>query len=342
VEVLTTCSRDYQSWANHYSAGVSRDGPVTVRRFESVQRRQWRLFGWMSGILFRLARIVPLPAFVEREWAVQQGPCCPDLLRYLDCRRAHYDAFLFFTCLYYPTVCGLPLVKDRAVLAPTAHDEPALRFALYRRALQAPRALVFQSEFEREFVHRRFGNSHLPWVTAGAGVELGEASPPENWLLFVGRIEVGKGCLELFDAVRSSGVELVVAGPAAVQIPAHVRYEGVVSEAHKRELLSRCRAVVVPSVMESLSILALEGWAFGKPVVARRGTPVARMVEECEGGVVFESWSEFGEAIRTLQPGMGERGRKYVAERFTWERVVSRYRDMIELVIKRRSAGGGM
>jgi glycosyltransferase involved in cell wall biosynthesis len=172
--------------------------------------------------------------------------------------------------------------------------------------------------------------------------ELGEASPPENWLLFVGRIEAGKGCLELFDAVRSSGLELVVAGPAVIPIPAHVRYEGVVSEARKRELLSCCRAVVVPSVLESLSILALEGWAFGKPVVARRGTAVARMVEECEGGVVFGSWSEFGEAVRALQPKMGERGRKYVAERFTWERVVSRYRDMIELVIDRRSAGGGM
>ncbi len=342
VEVLTTCSRDHRSWANVYPAGPGWDGPVRLYRFESVQRRSWRLFGWISGILFRLARYIRLPAAVEREWVVQQGPCCPDLPRYLEHRRSDYDAFLFFTCLYYPTVFGLPPVRERAVLAPTAHDEPALRFSLYREVLQAPRGLVFQSDHERDFVHRRFDNAHLPWVTAGVGVELGEPAVGEDWLLFLGRIEAGKGCRELWEAVRSSGLELVMAGPAAIPIPSWVRYEGIVPESRKRALLSRCRAVVVPSVMESLSILALEGWAFGKPVLARRGTAVARMVEECGGGVVFGSWSEFGTAVRALRPEMGEHGRRYVADRFTWDQVVSRYRDMLERVMARRDAGGGM
>lgn len=336
VEVLTTCSRDHRNWNNDEPAGTSEDGPLLVRRFETVQGRSWRVFGLMSAVLFRLAARIRLPAWLEMLWVKQQGPFCPDLIRFLAARGQDYDALLFWTVLYYPTVAGLPIVRDRAILVPTAHDEPALRLSIYRGVLQAPAALVFQSDFEREFVHTRFANAHLPWSVAGVGVELGTASGEEDWLLYLGRIEAGKGCLELFDAVLKDALPLVAAGPSLVPIPGHVRYEGEVTEPRKRELLARCRAVVVPSRMESLSILALEGWAFGKPVLARAGTVVARMIEESDGGCVFSGWQDFPQAVAALRPEMGARGRDYVAARFSWEQVVEKYRDMIEVVLAGR------
>ena len=36
VDVLTTCARDHYTWANHYPAGASTDGAVTVHRFPVV------------------------------------------------------------------------------------------------------------------------------------------------------------------------------------------------------------------------------------------------------------------------------------------------------------------
>ena len=37
VEVLTTCARDYVTWANEYPEGVDRVRGVTVRRFASAR-----------------------------------------------------------------------------------------------------------------------------------------------------------------------------------------------------------------------------------------------------------------------------------------------------------------
>jgi len=39
VEVLTTCARDYITWANEYPEGADRIRGVTVRRFASSQTR---------------------------------------------------------------------------------------------------------------------------------------------------------------------------------------------------------------------------------------------------------------------------------------------------------------
>jgi glycosyltransferase involved in cell wall biosynthesis len=36
------------------------------------------------------------------------------------------DVIAFYPYLYYPTIRGLPLVRERAILHPAAHEEPAL------------------------------------------------------------------------------------------------------------------------------------------------------------------------------------------------------------------------
>lgn len=332
VEVLTTRSRDHRDWGNDLPEGVEADGPVRVRRFACVQKRSWRVFGLLSAMLFRLGKRFPIPGWLQRAWVLEQGPYCPDLVRFLRVHRDAYDAVVFFTILYYPTLFGLQEVREKAVLAPTAHDEAPLNLPVYRKSMLLPGALVFQSDFEREMVQAKFGVGHLPWRTAGVGVELGRVTPSGDYLLFVGRVEAGKDCGAMFDAAGESSLPLVIAGPALIPVPEHVRYEGVISEARKVELLEGCRAVLVPSRMESLSILALEGWAHGKPVLARSGTVVARMVVECGGGCVFDRWDELRAAVDALRPGMGHSGREYVRERFSWDQVVERYREMIEVV----------
>ena len=102
VEVLTTCARDYITWTNAYSEGADRIRGVTVRRFANSQARDLESFDRYSHWIFHN----PHSQDDEMEWLKQQGPWCPALLEYLQRRHASYDALIFFTYLYAPTVLG--------------------------------------------------------------------------------------------------------------------------------------------------------------------------------------------------------------------------------------------
>ena len=47
------------------------------------------------------------------EWLRQQGPWCPALIEYLEKHHASYDALIFFTYLYAPTVLGLKVAPSQ-------------------------------------------------------------------------------------------------------------------------------------------------------------------------------------------------------------------------------------
>jgi glycosyltransferase involved in cell wall biosynthesis len=188
------------------------------------------------------------------------------------------------------------------------------------------------TEQERKYVHERFGNQAVPSVVAGFGVDPVEDTPVRgDYLLYIGRIELGKNMPELFEYCRILGVRLKVAGPAQISVPDPVEYEGIVEEEAKRSLLNGCLAVAIPSQLESLSILALEAWAHGKPVIARQGGVVAGLVEESGGGYCYGDLEDFRRILTTLDPDRGLQGREFVRRRFSWETVLERFEEAISI-----------
>ena len=76
------------------------------------------------------------------------------------------DVIAFYPYLYYPTVRGLPLVAERAILHPAAHEEPALHLPLFDDLFTRCRGFAFHTRSERALVNGRFGvATHAP----GAG-----------------------------------------------------------------------------------------------------------------------------------------------------------------------------
>jgi hypothetical protein len=121
IEVLTTCARDYLTWADHYPPGREEISGVGVRRFAVARQRRVRAFGRLSKKVYGRSHSFAQ----EGEWMDRQGPDVPELYRFIAAHRNDYDLFVFFTYLYPPTFFGLPLVAEKSLLVPMAHDEPS-------------------------------------------------------------------------------------------------------------------------------------------------------------------------------------------------------------------------
>jgi hypothetical protein len=139
ITVLTSCARDYVSWNNEYPAGESTDGLVRVIRFAVTRARRLNEFRSVSEEVF------DEQATRERqeEWFRENGPQVPGLLDHLRQHGHRYDAVLFWTFRYYPSFFGVPLVRDRAVLLPTAEDDPAVHLDITADFFNIPAAYLF-------------------------------------------------------------------------------------------------------------------------------------------------------------------------------------------------------
>jgi glycosyltransferase involved in cell wall biosynthesis len=346
IEVFSTCAVDHLSWKNELPAGTSRDGPLTVHRFRSSRVRNIRGFNRLSDATFGHAQDL----VAESRWLADQGPASPALLERLVAQRERFDAVAFFTYLYQPTVFGVPLLADRALVVPTAHDEPALRFHAFADVFERPRALLCNTPEEEALIHRRFPNA-APSRIVGVGVQALRGDPKRfrdtfdvrgPYLLYVGRLEAGKGVQELIDfhqrLVKAfhDAPSLVLIGSGELS-PRGTRLiaTGRVDEQTKWDALAGAFAVVVPSRYESLSLLALEAFAAGVPIIGNtRGDVVRGQLERSEAGVGYDDETSLVEAVRAVgmeRDAMSNRATRY-AQRHTWCAVVDAWMDAIDEV----------
>ena len=317
VDVLTTCARDYVTWANEYAEGADRLRGVTVRRFAVARTRDIQSFNRLSERVFH-EKHTPQD---EMEWLKQQGPWAPGLVDYLERHQHQYDVLVFFTYLYAPTVLGIKVAPSKSILVPTLHDEPPARLDLYREVFGSAAGIAWNTESERRFASSRFHLRTLVEDVIGCGVDLpeGEAideepEPPpvaadsrepfaphiegpanafrrrhrmhEPFVLYGGRIDPGKGCEELLEYfqtyIKEGGdATLMLMGVKLMPLPEdpHVRFAGVLPDEERFRALEAASVVVVPSPQESLSLLALEAMAVGTPVLVNARSEV--LVEHC-------------------------------------------------------------
>ncbi|MGC8484324.1 MAG: glycosyltransferase family 4 protein [Candidatus Baltobacteraceae bacterium] len=340
VEMLTTCANDYWSWENAYPEGRSEIEGIAVERFAVDRPRNLAEFNRLSRrVRYRMGST----SIEEQEqWMRAQGPYAPGLFNALATRR--HDLAIFFTYLYATTYFGLPLVAERAILLPLAHDEWPFYFPMWRPFFEKVRAPIFASPEERELVQRRFRELpiagpviHPAMRARGAIVPQVPDGLPERYLLYVGRIDGAKGVTELCERFESyvqrnpaSPWHLLLAGPGSFERAAseRIRYLGVVDEATKAGLLERAGIFVMPSYHESLCIALLEAWAHGAPALVNGWNPV--LVGQCRrsnGGVWYRDQASFDAALDALdaptRAALGRQGAAYVARTYTGDAIAA-------------------
>jgi glycosyltransferase involved in cell wall biosynthesis len=170
VEVLTTCARDYLTWANEYSEGADRIRGVTVRRFATSRTRDMQAFNRLSERVYHERHSNQ----DEMEWLKQQGPWAPGLVDYLQRHHSTFDVLVFFTYLYAPTVLGIKVAPSKSLLVPTAHDEPPIHLDMYRDVFGSAAAVAWNTEAERRFVSSHFTLRTVVEDVVGCGIDLPE------------------------------------------------------------------------------------------------------------------------------------------------------------------------
>lgn len=358
LEVITTCAIDHLSWRNTLPPGEGSLDGVRLRRFACAEERS--LLGFHE--IYDRILYEQLEPAREHRLIRLQGPYCPDLTAYLKKHSSEYDAFVFFTYLYYPTVAGLPLVAEKAAFVPTVHDETSLYLNLYDELFHLTPWLIFNTDEEMYLAQRRFNLPEGVGRVVGSGIESPEPGPPDaSWepiaakladtqvLTYIGRVENGKGCddmveyfLRFLEEERRDDVSLLMLGKRTLAIPNHRRLisPGFVSEYAKYQALQRTTVALAPSPFESLCIAALESWMHERPVLANGRSPVLQgHCVRSNGGLWYSNYFEFREALKLLlsseplRSSLGAQGRSYVQDTYRWDVVVQGYREVIDSVI---------
>jgi glycosyltransferase involved in cell wall biosynthesis len=160
--------------------------------------------------------------------------------------------------------------------------------------------------------------------------------------LYGGRIDAGKGCEELIEYFSSyvqdgGDASLVLMGVKLMPLPEEpfLHFAGRLPDNERLQALEAATVVIVPSPYESLSLLALEAFAVGTPVLVNARSEV--LVDHCQksnAGLYYADRDEFVEGLKLLvadhrlRAAMGRNGRAYVRRSYRWDVIISKYERM--------------
>jgi len=355
VEVVTTCARDYVTWKNELPAGVEQINGIPVRRFPVAHERKPDDFGRRSVRVFEKTHSIA----DELGWLESEGPASPALLDYVEQAAPTLDFAVLFSARYYHSWHLARRIPEKAVIVPTAERDPAIALSIFGPVFRGVRALMYNSPEERAMIHAASGNQAVPGVVVGVGSDVPERTDPSRFrrtfkmqrpfAIYIGRIDENKGCRELFShfqryaAAFPRGMDLVLIGSAILDVPKHPRIHhlGFLDDRDKFDALAAADLLIMPSYYESLSMVALEAWALGKPVLANGRCDVLKgQCIRSNAGLYYESYEEFVEALYSLESNgplnarLGRNGREFFRQHYAWPVIERKYLDMFAALKK--------
>lgn len=121
----------------------------------------------------------------------------------------------------------------------------------------------------------------------------------EDYFLFVGRLTDRKGFQIAADVCKRLGHRLIIAGQG--RPPSYGEHVGVVGPADRSRLMSRARALFVPTIyIEPFGNVAVEAQACGTPVISTDWGAMTETVEEGKTGFRCRVLSDFLEATEKV------------------------------------------
>lgn len=379
IEVLTTTALDYHSWKNHYPPGEERINHIKVLRFPTVIKKKDRKYRAATRAVlkerkyFKLLKAIGLFNLFDRlfdvtevkpheveNWVSGRGLYCPGLISFIKSKKEQYDAFIFFTYLYHPTVIGMPIVAEKSIFIPTAHDEPLLYTQPNKSIFSVPKFIMYNTESEKRLIEDHFEHSAKNSAIAGVGIEKYKGEELEllddieekKYVVYIGRIVEGKGCdqmLEYYVRFLQENIEykdykLVLIGKNDMGVPyehPNILYTGFVSEELKHTILRHAKVMIMPSFYESLSMVTLEAMKEGVPVIVNQKCEVLyEHILKSGAGSAYDSYESFCMSLTSYfqksdkdMEAEARKAERYVTENYSWEAVLEKFNNAIDFVV---------
>ncbi len=354
VDILTTCAKSHFTWENYYPEGIDLLNGLEVRRFR-VNRRDIAAF---LDIQRRIEEGIPTTIDEQLLWA-KESVNSDSLYDYIWKRGEDYDYLIFLPYLFGTTFWGSQIYPEKSLLIPCLHDEMYSRLDIFRIIFEKVKGIIFNSEPEGILARRLFPIENKAMAVVGMGFdsESDRKYDPDRFrkrfgikddcILYFGRKEGGKNLPLLLDYFcrlkRESGVELklIIAGDGDITIPHDMKREvldlGFLSERDKMDAVAGVIFVCQPSVNESFSIVIMEAWLTGTPVLVHGDCDVTKWhVVESGGGIYFRNYYEFAEATGyflknpDIRRKMGFQGKRYVQDIYSWPAVIGRFDEALK------------
>lgn len=371
VEVLTTCARDYITWKNEYPEGPDRVRGVTVRRFANARMRDLAQFNAYSDWIFHnkhsrqdemewLKQQGPwCPALIEYLERHHQSYDILIFFTYLYASTVLGLKVAPSKSLLVPTAHDEPAIhlgiyedvfaSAAGIVWNTEQEKQFVTSSFRVRALvddvvgcgvDLPEGTSTEAETSEDRPDPSISREALATHIEGPANAFRRRHRMHGpFLLYGGRIEPGKGCEELLEYfqtfVKEGGdATLMLMGVKLMPLPddPRVRFAGILPEEERLHALEAATVVVVPSPYESLSLLALEAFAVGTPILANARADV--LVNHClrsNAGLYYADRWEFAESLKlllkddALRASMGKNGKAYVNQNYRWSIILNKY-----------------
>lgn len=325
---------------------------VRVRRFPTNLKAR-RLFRWAH----RWVQRRPRNPLISRLW-VHASPYGLGMREALQAEQGNYDIIYLF---HYHSGAAHRLADVaplKTILHPWIHDEAILKSRAVARLFARPALVTLNSAEEADVAIRaRVGFSTVRTAVIGNPVDPlapeGEVSPQvreaaaQPYVLFIGRIIAEKNLVRLLDWHAAANTETgrairllaVGRGPLLEKLGPreNVLQLEAVTESEKTYLLRRCLALANPSRLESFSLVIMEAWRAGRPVIVHeKCDTTAGHVRRSGGGHLAGDAITYARALDAVindpqeAARMGEAGRRYVEDNFIEAAIARNLADVLD------------
>ena len=322
---------------------------IAVRRFP-VRRRDTAAFDRVNRRLMEGQHL----SLQEEKTFVEEMVNSPQLYEYLKDASDDYALYVFIPYMFGTTYYGMQACPEKSVLIPCFHDEAYLYLRLFRQAYIQARGIIYNAMPEMELANKVYDFTTTEQICMGIGMDTNICADADAFrkayriqkpfLLYAGRKDAGKNVhtlLRYFAEYKQrhgdSDLQLVLIGGGSIEIPASVRDDvydlGFVSRQDKYDAMAAAELLCQPSHNESFSLVIMESWLCGRPVLVHSQCAVTRdFARRANGGLYFRNYFEFEGCVQYILTHpeqartMGQNGGAFVRENFDWDVIVEKYR----------------
>ncbi len=352
VSILSTCATNHFTWKNELAAGEKEFENIKVILFKVNEDRNLDLF---HKIQTKISNFEDVTIEEEELWH-KNNVSSDDLYEHIR-NNTNYDKIIVSPYLFGLIYFTAKIYPEKTILLPCLHDEAFAYLQTIKNMFKNVHSYIFNTEPEMNLAKKLYDIDTSRAIVVGMTIEDFNLQPGEfnkknkitsPFILYCGRREALKGTpmlIDYFTAFRKrSGVDLklVLTGKGEFETDEdtrkHIIDVGFVSEEDKHNAMADAVALCQPSHNESLSIVILESWLAGKPVIVNGQCEVLKyQCSKSNAGLWFYNFPEFEMELKLLleNPKLSEtlakKGRDFVIKNYSKEAIQKKLNIAIKL-----------